>query len=29
MALPTHSKDDHGINWVDYECIHFFLIKAN
>lgn len=21
MALPTHPKDDHVINWVDYECI--------
>lgn len=30
MALPTHSKDDHVINWVGYECIHFFfIIKAN
>lgn len=29
MALPTHSKDDHAINWVDCECIKFFLIKAN
>lgn len=27
MALPTHPKDDHVINWVDYECIIFFLLK--